>query len=257
MATIRDILGDDTLKFENDFKAQGLNGKDLESAMIKLARDTRTQREQQEKQILEQKNEVAQGYQNDFNSLFMADNPGSQILRGLATGGNRLISAANYLGDKVGFDLLSDKTTNTLNEMQNLFDKKKEDISREDITPERLAELQKLDIQNQNATGIIDNLKAGVNTMADTLIHPSEWTIQGVTETVTDPLNALSFGAGSLASKLGRTMVQKTALGATGGAIEGATVNAGGEYVIAKGQDKTDEEASKIALQGFGGGVVA
>lgn len=257
MATIRDILGDDTLKFENNFKKQGLQGKDLENAMIKLARDTRTQRENEQKQLQEQKNQVAEGYANDFNSLFMGDNASSQVLRGLATGGNRLLAGANYLADKVGFDLLDNKTTNNLNEMQNLFDKKKEDISRENVSPERLAELQKLDTNNQNATGIIDNLSAGVSTMVDTLTHPSEWTLQGVTETVTDPLNALSFGAGSLASKLGRTMLQKTAFGATGGAIEGATVNAGGEYIIAKGQDKTDNEASKIALQGLGGGVVA
>ena len=73
----------------------------------------------------------------------------------------------------------------------------------------------------------------------------------------TDPLNAVSFGAGTLAGKLGRTIVQKSVIGAGAGATEGAVVNSASEYLIAKGQGKSDEEAKKIALQSAGGGAAA
>lgn len=248
MATIRDILGNDTLKFENDFKAQGLNGKELESAMIKLARDTRAQRE------IPIQNKVNDALKD---SIYMEDSTLGSVLRGVTNTGLRWGAGLDYLSEKIGFDLIGDEKSKALNAMSNALDKKKEDISRENLTPERLAELQKLDLENQNATGFVDNLQAGIKTMADTITHPTEWTTQGITETITDPLNALSFGAGSLASKLGRTMLQKTTLGGTGGAIEGASVNAGAEYTIARGQGKTEKEASKIATQSLGAGALA
>jgi hypothetical protein len=191
------------------------------------------------------------------DSLYTDDSIAGDVLRGVTTNGIRTMNAIDGVAKVAGFDLIPDKYTKAGNEALTEFEDIKQKTSRKNLDENRLEELKNLDAQSQNAKTPLENIKAGVNTMVDTVSHPSEWTGQGVVEMVTDPLNAVSFGAGSLAGKFGRTLLQKGVIGSGAGIGEGAIVNSGTEYIIAKGQNKSDEEAKKIALQSAGGGAIA
>ncbi len=195
------------------------------------------------------------------NSVYTEDSLVGSALRGVTTSAIRLMNLADGASEMIGLDLVGDKYTQAGNDALEVFEKQKEKASNQgnwsDVTPQRLEEKKKLQEQSQNANGLMENIGAGIDQMVDVATNPNEWTGQGAVEMLTDPLNALSFGAGSLASKFGRTLVQKGFIGAGAGTIEGATINSGSEYIIAKGQGKSDEEASKIAIQSAGGGAMA
>ncbi len=247
MPTISEILGRD--KF-NSLISQGFS----DDAIKNLAITERKKQLQQTPQSNEP--QLTEERQKNVDYLNTSSDVLPQAVRGITSNAYRLLDAADYVGEKIGFDLVSDETTNKLNKQLETFDKTKENISQQGLSKERIAELTKLKEDSVNAQGLTQNVKAGVNQAVDLVTHPSEWTIQGTAETLIDPLNAISFGAGGIASKVAKSVAGKTAVGAGAGAVEGATVNSAYEYAVAKGQNKSDEEASKAALQSAAGGAV-
>jgi len=182
-----------------------------------------------------------------------SDDTGAKFLRGAGTVGLRLGAVADWGAEKVGLDLVDDKK---LDHTLNLFEKKKEQTSRAGLSPERLLELKQLDEQSQSATGVWENVKAGVVKGADVVSHPSEWTVQGVTEGVGDPINLISLGLGGLAAKFGTSLATKVIYGGAGGAVEGAVVTSATEYAVERGRGHSEDEATKVAIQsGAGGGA--
>jgi hypothetical protein len=260
MATVKDILGNDTLKFENQFKEQGLSGIELNTAMINLARDTRTQRETQQKQTQEQNSKPFE------LQAFNSDSTGDKIMRGIGEAGARTFALANYVG------LLPDELAKPNAKVLEALEKRKEEDSNNSIQfdldtlknkkgkntldlveiknmENRLKDKEALKQESAKATGFVDNAVTGIKTLVDTAVHPSEWTAQGVVAGVLDPANALGFGTGAIVgkitSKIGTSMMAKVGLNAA----DGLAVNAGTEYGVAKGTFKSDEEAKKAAIQ--------
>ncbi|NOQ32425.1 MAG: methyltransferase [Helicobacteraceae bacterium] len=186
--------------------------------------------------------------------ILNSDDTAAKVARGLGTTGLRTVSMLDFGAEKLGFDLSDDKKVDTL--LQKLDDKK-ESTSRATLPSDRLVELEQLDSESQKASSVWDNVKAGANKMIDVATHPSEWTTQGVVEGTTDPLNLVSFGAGSVAAKFGTTLLSKVAFGGGAGAIEGAVVNSAGEYAVERGRGKSEDEATKVAIQSASGGAVA
>jgi hypothetical protein len=196
--------------------------------------------------------------ENTFKgSIYANDGIKGDIARGVTTSGVRLMNLADGVANSIGFDIVPDKYQKPMTEAVEHFEANKEKRSQKGLAPERLAEIEQLQKESSEAEGLTENIVSGVKSMWDVATHPSEWTAQGVIAGLTDPLNAVSFGAGGIASKFARSMVGKVGMGATGGAIEGASVNALGEYAIAKGSGKSDAEANKIAQQSIGGGAMA
>ncbi len=191
------------------------------------------------------------------NYLLDNDNLYTQTVRGLADTGMRLTKALDFGAESIGFDLVSDETTDYINKSQEKIAAAKDRVSQKGLSKERLAEISTLQDQSQNAKGTVENIKAGVNQVVDLATHPEEWTTQGVVETLVDPLNAISFGAGGIAARTAKTILGKAAVGAGVGAAENAVVNSGYEYAVARGGNQSEEEAQKIALQSAAGGAVA
>jgi len=123
------------------------------------------------------------------------------------------------------------------------------------ISPDRKDERDALKQEAQNAKGFVEDVKVGVKQMADVVTHPSEWTIQGAVETLSDPSNAITLGAGKVAGTLFKTPVLKFLAGGVAGAGENALTASATEYAIARGQGKSVEEAKKIATQAAAGGA--
>lgn len=179
----------------------------------------------------------------------------SSFQKGATETAMRTTQLYNGLAEGTGFDLTNKSEDAKVKRTLDYLEQSKEHTSKKGLTKDRLDERTALEQKSQNAEGIIDNISVGVEQMADVVTNPDEWTAQGIVAGVFDPLNALSLGTGGLAGLFGKTLVQKVAIGATAGAVEGGTLNSIGEYVIAKGAGKSDDEANKIALQSFGGGV--
>lgn len=263
MATVMDILGKDTLKFENDFKAQGLSGKELESAMVKLARDTRAQREQQSKQQSQPTFELTK---------YNTDSTSDKIMRGIGEAGTRGIALLNSVGlvpDNVAkynasvLDALEKRkeldSENSikfeLEELKNKKGKNTLDLVEIKKIEDRLNYKEQLKQESANATGFKDNAVASIKTLVDVATHPSEWTTQGIVAGVADPLNAIGFGTGAIVgkvtAKIGASLMTKVGLNVA----DGVAVSAGGEYAVAKGTFKSDEEAKKAAIQSGAAGA--
>lgn len=246
MAKIKDIISSTELEILKQTKT--------DDEIVSIAKQRYKEHQSLSKSIPQKKPTVQEALKD---SVYTDDGIVGDVTRGVTTSAIRLVNLADGASNMIGFDLVPEKYTKVGNDVLDEFENIKQTTSRKDLSKERLEELNQLDTQSQNATTPWENIKAGVNTMVDTVSHPTEWTGQGIVEMISDPLNAASFGAGSLAGKFGRTMIQKGAIGGTAGVAEGVIVNSGAEYLIAKGQDKTNEEANKIALQSAGGGAVA
>jgi len=183
--------------------------------------------------------------------LLNSDDFAAQATRGLA---NNFIRSANVLKGVTGLELPKHKQLVQLGEQMN---ETKEKISSKNVSPKRKAEKKALNQSTQDAKGFSENFGAGVDQMVDVVSHPSEWTVQGATEFVSDPTNAISFGVGKFVTKgilspLYRAIVSGVAAGG-----ENAIVNSGIEYANARGEGKTPEEAQKIAIQSAAAGAVA
>ena len=265
MATIRDVLGHDSLKFENEFKAQGLNGKELEDAMVNLARDTRAQRENQNKQT-----QITQTQTQDdrVKNSYGDDSFWHGVGRGAAEANSRLIAFGNYLGvvpedvAKKNAQILDDlekrkelDSNNSiqfkLDELENKKDKNTLDLVEMKNLKQRITDKETLKQESTNAQGFVENAKTGIKSLVDVATHPSEWTTQGVVAGIlpNDPANLVGFVTGGLGGKIvtkvGGSILSKVGVGVT----DGVVTNAGSEYAIAKGTFKSDEEAKKAAVQ--------
>lgn len=135
------------------------------------------------------------------------------------------------------------------------IEKRKDDLNEWNLSANRQEEIDKLKQDSAQAKGIWSNLGYGAKTLLDQLTHPSEWTISGITENILDPTNALSFGAGSIASKVAKNVLIKTAIGSVAGGIEGGIINSAYASGIDYGQNLDKDSAIKAALQGAGAGV--
>ncbi len=195
--------------------------------------------------------------ENEFVKYVNEDRLGSSFIRAGATTAGRLVAAADYVSEKVGFNLVDDSTTTKMNNVLDSLEEIKQKHSQKNVTPERLEEIQQAQIEASEATGVKENIIAGAKQMVDVATHPREWTAQGAFEMLVDPINLISFGTGGVVAKFARTVLGKVAIGSSVGALEGGVTNALSEYVIAKGLNKSDEESEKIAFQSFGGGVAA
>lgn len=277
MATVKDILGTDSLKFENEFKAQGLSGDKLESAMIKLARDTRTQRENQNKTT---QTTQKQAQDDRVNNLYGGDSFTDKVGRGLAETATRFYSLGNYLGlvpeehAKVNAQILDDlekrREIDSNKNIQFNLDEVKKDIQDYKTKPaptqmeqqqyafdlERLSKLElrptekeALKQESSDAKGFVDNSVVGIKTLVDTAMHPTEWTTQGVVAGVTDASNVVSAVTGGIGGKIALALGGKLLARTSVGMADGIAVGAGMEYGVAKGTFKSDEEAKKAAIQ--------
>lgn len=247
MPTIKEILGND--KF-NSLVSQGFDATAIKTLAITERKKQLQQSTQSNEPQLTEDRQKNVDYINTSNDLF------PQVIRGTANTAYRLGQAADWVSEGIGFDLFSDKTTNTMNKQMDTFEKTKENISQQGLSKERIAELTKLKEDSQNAQGFYENAKVGAKQVVDLATNLDEITIQGVAEQL-DPINLVSFGTGALIGKFGTSLAKKFLIGGSAGAVEGATVNSGYEYAVAKGQNKSDEEAQKIAIQSAAGGAVA
>ena len=169
MATVREILGKDTDKIEYEFFEQGFSFEEVREKMINLAKLTKQKKEFKEK----------------YGSI-AGDGVIPSIKRGFKSNVGRVKSFYNGLAKGTSFDLTTKKEDKDNALMLEDMESIKQQTSRQHLSKERLEELKKLDTKNANAQGAWQNIKAGANTMVDTLTHPSEWTTQGVVEMLSD-----------------------------------------------------------------------
>lgn len=177
----------------------------------------------------------------------------ASILRGLINTGGRAVSLVNAGAELVGASPIVDPAGVDAN--LKFMEQKKEEISQQNIAPTRKREIDAIKKEVEKSQGWGSVLPIA-NQVADVALHPSEWTLQGMVETVADPLNYVGGGAGSLLAKGGSSVMSRMARGAVGGAAENAAVNAVAEGAIAKGRGQSDDEAMKAALGGGVGGVM-
>lgn len=197
------------------------------------------------------------------NSLYMDDGILGGALRGVTTTGLNytmpIVRGADFVSEKLGFDLVDDDAKDGIysssNEMLDDFEKKKQQTSQKGLSKARLAEIKKLEQESSNADGIMENAVVGAKQAYDLITNADEVTLQGTAETLSDPTNYIPVWLGKSASKFVTGLKSKVAVGVGAGAIEGATVGGITEYIVAKGQGKSDEEAKKIAIQSVGAGI--
>lgn len=269
MITVKDVLPN-VAAIEKDLFSQGYNDIEVENIVKQMAR----QKYQERKKVEEKKAQEAQRWE-EFHNSYMGDSFSDTVKRGLITNSARYIQALNYLK---GGNVLDEKTNNNINLLLENVEKKKEgkfedkvekrlleigskeQLSADDIEEtqdiyKRIKAKEKLKKEDEEAKGFIENAIVGVKKGVDVALHPSEWTLEGAVEGLSDPLNYIPLPLGSLAAKLAKSAIKKSLVGAAAGATEGAIVNTGFEYAVAKGANKSDEEVKKIVAQSLGGSV--
>lgn len=193
--------------------------------------------------------------QSQYDQILDSDTTLGSLLRGLAATGGRTLSYANFAADKLGMDPVVDpkRIDNNLNYLE----QRKEQIVEKDMSPTRKREVDAIKKEVEKAQGW-DSVLPIAKQIGDTLIHPSEWTAQGVVENFSpsDPLNLAGIGAGSIIAKPAKSIIAKTLLGGAGGAAEGAVIGGAGEYASAVGRGQSNAEAQKAAIAGTVGGVL-
>ncbi len=266
MATFSQILGQDS--FNNIIYEANKSGKSKVEIKALLQAKSKESLQLQKENQLKQNNQPKQEKQNTVHnaikdSVYSQDSIAGDIARGVTTTGLRytmpLIRTADWVSEKIGFDLVDDNAKNGIytrsNETLDVFEAIKSKTSQQNLSPERLAEIKQLGKESNDAKGLWENIVAGVNSGIDLVMHPTEVTWQGSAEMITDPTNALALGFGTVASKFGKTFISKVGIGAGAGALEGGLVNAPLEYGVAIGQGKSHDEATKIAQMSLGGGI--
>ena len=122
-------------------------------------------------------------------------------------------------------------------------------------SPERKAEVKKLEEGYAKADGTWATTKAGAKLLYDTATNPKEWNMGGVVGEFANPINAVGLGSGKVVGALAKkgielSMAKKIATGAVTGAVGQGALNAGYEYTAEKSLGHTDEEAKKAAVMG-------
>jgi hypothetical protein len=212
-----------------------------------------------------------------FSDAVWGDSIPAKIYRGLAESGTRTKALANIFDNHQGATLLStvaNALTDTkgslapdiiddkklAQDMQNL-EEIKEKTSQKGLSEEELKEINELQKKSANAKTLSENIEVGAESFIDVVTNPHRWTTQGITAGLTDFLNLFSAGAGKIAGEFVKEHGLNKAIAIAGGigagATEGAVINSLGEYAVAKGQGKSDEEAQKIAIQSATGGAIA
>lgn len=238
---INQIVADGTLAKKSD--------EEINLAIKKEAQQVRELREQTTHTIQPQQPNPSQ---------YDGDSTLDSLIRGGAEATGRGIAFINYFDDQLGLDLISDETAHKNAMILEKLEQKKEAVSREGLSEERLAELKALDQNIADADGVGENVVAGVNKLVDVVTHPSEWTTQGMVAGVlpADPANlisALTGGVGGkVITKLGGNLSAKIGFGVADGVASGGMT----EYAVAKGSNKSDEEAEKAFMMGSTVGAV-
>jgi hypothetical protein len=211
----------------------------------------------QEQKTAEEKSNLTKSNFKILDDFAGGDSAGAKLGRGVIEASNRTYSLLNFADNKLGLDLIDDRK---IKDTADWLEKQKEQTSQKGLSKERLAQIEQLKQESSDAKGVWENVKAGAKGLVDVVTHPSEWTMQGIVAGTLDPLNALSIGAGGIAgrvvAKMGKGKVASVGAGIGAGALEGATVNSAGEYAIARGQGKNEDEAKKIAIQSATGGAM-
>ena len=182
------------------------------------------------------------------SNVFDGDNAIDGIVRGGAEATARGIAFVDGVSNAAGFpDLISDKFSNKNAMMLENLEEVKQNVSEKNLSPQRIAEKRAVDKELSDARGI-ENVPAVAKKLYDLGTNLDEVTTQGVVAGIvpTDPINAISAFTGGIGGKLIAPALGKVAFGVT----DGVVVNAVGEYNIAKGSGKSDEEAKEIAIKG-------
>lgn len=179
----------------------------------------------------------------------------NKIQRGYQSAVLKVPEIAIGIDSLFGTNIMDKDSVAKINSTRELLDKQKEETSQANISPDRKLEIDTLRQEAQNAKGTWDNVKMGARQMYDVAVHPSEWTLQGVTEGLLAPENIASFGVGTIATKA-TTLGAKTLFGSLAGAVENVSLGTPMDYLQAKGQGKTDEEAKNVAIQSATGNTL-
>ena len=194
-----------------------------------------------------------------LKNRYADDSISSSIIRGSAEATARGINFLNWVDDNTGNHFISDEFMKKNQKILDDLEQTKEFYSTAGLSQDRLNELDNLKKQSANAKGFVEDTKAGLNSLVDTAMHPTEWTIQGAVANIlpTDPANALSLVTGGVGGKIvGKTLNtlgKKTAFSVADGVVS----NSLAEYGVARGGGKSEDEAIKIATQaGIAGAVI-
>lgn len=132
------------------------------------------------------------------------------------------------------------------NKVEAIKDAKNEAI----MSIERKQEYEKIKKEFDEAKGFNQIFKASINTLKDTITHPQEWTIEGMTNFATDPTNLMGGFTGFL-SNMGKGVFTKILSSSIAGMTENALVGTAYDTGIAYGEGKRGEELQKQSLSSF------
>lgn len=139
-----------------------------------------------------------------------------------------------------GFNKESKEVKQYKNKVEAIKDAKNEAI----MSLERKQEYEKIKKEFEDAKGIAQIFKASVNQLKDTITHPQEWTIEGMTNFATDPTNLIGGFTGYI-SKAGKNVFTKVLTSSASGMIENALVGTAYDTGVAYGEGKRGEELMK------------
>ena len=272
MPSARDILGDDAIDI---LKKQGLNNVHIHDIGRRIWESKKEETTQKEKQELEASKIRETGSAMDKLKLlsqetFNSDSKVAQVAKGLASNFVRTGEIASAIQIPNVFTELgkllpesvqslttpAQETTTFPKQYSDLgqkLDEKKEETSRKDVTFARKMELEALDQKMQGAKTYGEYATTGIEKMVDVITHPSEWTVQGITEGASAFDSWLSLGMGGIANKVASPFL-KVALGTTAAGTENAIINSLGEGARAKGQGKSEDEIARATIQGGAAG---
>ena len=272
MPSARDILGDDAIDI---LKKQGLNNVHIHDIGRRIWESKKEETTQKEKQELEASKIRETGSAMDKLKLlsqetFNSDSKVAQVAKGLASNFVRTGEIASAIQIPNVFTELgkllpesvqslttpAQETTTFPKQYSDLgqkLDEKKEETSRKDVTFARKMALEALDQKMQGAKTYGEYATTGIEKMVDVITHPSEWTVQGVTEGASAFDSWLSLGMGGIANKVASPFL-KVALGTTAAGTENAIINSLGEGARAKGQGKSEDEIARATIQGGAAG---
>lgn len=139
------------------------------------------------------------------------------------------------------------------NKVEAIKDAKNEAV----MSLERKQEYEKLKKEFEEAKGFNQIFKTTTKSLYDTIMHPEEWTIEGMTNFATDPTTHMSAGIGSFLSKIGKSIFSKIFIGSAAGALENILVGVPYETGIAYGEGKRGEELKKQATASLASNALA
>ena len=180
--TVRQVLGDELATL----KGQGKSDKEI----ITIAKDrlkNPPQKQIAQEPIVQQQPQSMTTWGTPTPAWYKGDsdsglaNFAGNVLRGV---GHTGLSYANLLqgGDE--------DTTKLLQKLERITERHKDELR----TPERKAEVQKLQDEYSKAETFSEKFKAGVNTIVDTLANPNEWQVGEFIGENLDIINALPAG---------------------------------------------------------------